>query len=170
MRRRRRPNPRLVKIHRSYAVEEIARVLGVHKNTVRTWVKSGLTTIDRRRPTLVHGLALATFLSERRRRGKQTCRPGEVYCVRCRSPKVPAANMADYLAITPTSGNLRGICPDCSSLMHRRVALARLWAVAADLDITFPQAVRRIGESRPPSVNCDLSKGLPTDEDAQCRE
>jgi hypothetical protein len=166
----RRFNPRLIKIHRSYAVDEIARVLAVHKNTVRAWIKSGLATIDQRRPTLVHGLSLATFLAERRRRAKRTSPPGEIYCMRCRSPKTPAANMADYLETTATSGNLRGICPACGSLMHRRVALARLHDVTAELDVTFPQAVRRIEESHPPSVNCDSDKDFPTDEDAQCRE
>jgi hypothetical protein len=32
------PNYRLVKIHRNYTVEEIARLLKVHKNTVRGWI------------------------------------------------------------------------------------------------------------------------------------
>jgi excisionase family DNA binding protein len=168
--RRRRPNPRLLKIHRSYAVEEIARVLKVHKNTVRMWIKSGLPAIDRRRPTLVHGLDLVTFLEERRRKSKRTCRPGEIYCVRCRSPKRPAANMADYLPLATTSGNLRGICPDCNSLMHRRVALARLGVVAAELEVAFPQASRRIADSHAPSMDCDSKKGFPTHDDAQRRE
>jgi len=139
--KRRRPNPRLVKIRRSYTVEEIARLFGIHKNTIRMWIKAGLATIDDRRPSLVHGLTLMAFLSERRRSTKQTCLPGEIYCVRCRSPKAPAANMVDYLEITKTSGNLRGICPDCNSFMHRRVAFGRLRAVTADLDVSFPQAV-----------------------------
>lgn len=29
----RHPNPRLVKVHRNYSVEEIARLFGIHKNT-----------------------------------------------------------------------------------------------------------------------------------------
>ena len=41
--RKRHPNPRLVKIHRNYTVEEIATLFGIHKNTVRDWVKAGLT-------------------------------------------------------------------------------------------------------------------------------
>ena len=38
----RHPNPRLAKIHRSYSVEEIARLFRVHKNTVRAWLRQGL--------------------------------------------------------------------------------------------------------------------------------
>jgi hypothetical protein len=52
----RHPNPRLVKIHRSYTVEEVARNLRKHKNTVRAWIKQGLRPIDGRRPTLFTGL------------------------------------------------------------------------------------------------------------------
>jgi Helix-turn-helix domain len=48
----RHPNPRLVKIHRSYTVEEVARILQKHKNTVRAWIKQGLRPIDGRRPIL----------------------------------------------------------------------------------------------------------------------
>ena len=45
----RHPNYRLAKIHRNYKVEEIAKLFGNHRNTVREWVKGGLPTIDRRR-------------------------------------------------------------------------------------------------------------------------
>ena len=65
--------------------------------------------------------------------------------------------MADYLAITETSGNLRALCPDCGTLMHRRAAFAKLNIVGVGLDIAFPQAVSRIGERTVPSVNCDSS-------------
>jgi hypothetical protein len=64
---RKRANHRLVKIHRSYTVEEVARLLGTHKNTVRTWVKVGLRTCDSIRPTLILGRHLAEFLQVRRR-------------------------------------------------------------------------------------------------------
>src|SRR6266699_3150405 len=62
----RHPNPRLVKIHRNYAVEDIARLFDVHKNTVRNWLKQGLASIDDRRPILVLGHELSRFLQERR--------------------------------------------------------------------------------------------------------
>ena len=41
-------------------------VTKVHKNTVRGWLKSGLETVDARRPTLVLGRKLSAFLHARR--------------------------------------------------------------------------------------------------------
>ena len=158
MRRRRRPNPRLVKIHRTYTVDEAARLLGTHKNTVRNWFKHGLPTIDRLRPTLIHGLVLRSFLEERRRKAKRPCPPGHIYCVRCHAPKKPAGDMADYVPFTETLGNLRGICPDCETLINRRVSLKRIDTVRADLDIIFPVAAARIAERNCPTVNCDPDK------------
>ena len=160
----RHPNPRIVKMHRSFTVEETARLLGKHKNTVRAWFKQGLQPIDGRRPTLIHGLELARFLQNRRMSGKRPCPPGHMYCLKCRSPKRPAADMADYLPITDTSGNLRALCPDCGTFMHRRAAFAKLKIVSAGLDIAFPQALSRLRERAVPSVNCDSNSKAQADE------
>src|SRR5271166_6256497 len=101
---KRHPNHRLVKIHRSYTVEETAKLFGAHKNTVRAWVKAGLPTCDEKRPMLILGHDLSAFLQARRALHKQTCRPGEIYCVRCRAPKLPAGGMADYQPVTDKIG------------------------------------------------------------------
>ena len=153
------PNPGLVKIHRNYTVEEVARLLGVHKNTVRNWLRQGLSAIDQCRPALIMGRVLADYLRVRRTRRKQRCGPGQIYCVKCRLPREPAGEMADYISITQTSGNLRGICPVCDILMHRRVSLAKLDDIKGKLDLTLPQAWPRIVGSSGSSVNCDLDHG-----------
>ena len=145
---KRHPNPRLAKIHRNYTVEEVAALFGVHRNTVREWVKRGLPTNDDRRPMLILGRDLVAFLRARRAKNKRTCQPGEIYCVRCRAPKKPAGDMADYQPVTETLGNLIAICPDCEAIIYRRVSLAKLEQIRGQLDITMPQALRHIRRER----------------------
>jgi hypothetical protein len=153
---RRHRNYRLAKIHRSYTIEELASLLTIHRNTVRSWLKAGLPTVDGKRPILILGREIGAFLQARRAKNKQTCPPGEIYCVRCRAPKRPAGEMADYLPINANVGNLRAICPDCESIIHRWVSMAKLGQFLSKMDITFPQALRHISERNQPTVNSDL--------------
>ena len=162
----RHPNPRLVKIHRNYSVEDIARLFGIHKNTVRNWLKQGLAAIDDRRPILILGRELSRFLRERRQKAKKTCGPGRIYCIACRAPKVPAAKMAECIPTGPLAGNLCGICPDCDRLIYRRVNLGKIDAIRGDLEITFTQPRPSIGESAVPSVNCDSGQKAQAHENA----
>jgi len=156
---KRHPNYRLVKIHRNYTVEDVANLFGVHKNTVRRWINGGLETLDQRRPLLVHGIELAAYLQARRVKNKRPCQSGEIYCVRCRAPKRPAGNLVDYLPITVSQGNLSGICPNCDAMIYRRASLAKLPEIQGNLDITFPEAERRISELDSSTVNGDFSQG-----------
>jgi len=157
--RTRHPNPRLAKIHRNYTVEDIATLYDVHKNTVRQWLKQGLPVCDNKRPMLILGRDLAAFLQVRRIKNKRTLWPGEIYCVRCRAPKAPAADMAEYQPVTETLGNLIAICPDCDAIMNRCVSLAKLEQIRGEMEITMPQALAHISESARPSVNSDLPSG-----------
>ncbi len=157
---KRRPNHRQVKVHRNYTVEEIASLFGVHKNTVREWIKAGLPVLDDRRPMLILGQELAAFLQARRTRNKQTCQPGQMYCVRCRAPKMAAGDMADYLPKTEKLGMLKAICPDCHSMMNRRVSMAKLAQVRGKLAITFPQGLDQVSNSIQPLVNSDLNREM----------
>ena len=156
-----RPNPRLAKIHRSYTVEEVAVLYGIHRNTVRTWIKRGLQTIDERRPVLILGSHLGEYLRGRRTVNKRTCAPGEIYCVRCREPRIPAANRVRYHPLTAAFGNLVGLCPCCGAGLYRRVTLAKLPLVLGVLSIAPPQAQEHIDESPQPSENSDSMQDAP---------
>jgi hypothetical protein len=154
--RKHRPNPRHVKIHRSYTVEEVARLCSTHKNTVRAWVKGGLPTSDNKRPTLILGRELAAYLQARRTKNKRPCQPGEIYCVRCRAPKLPAGEMAEYQPITQTLGNLIAICPDCESMIYRQVSRAKLEQVCGKTNVTFSEVQGQVSETSESTVNSDL--------------
>ncbi len=150
------PNHRLVKIHRTYTVEEVAARLGVHRNTVRQWLRDGLATIDKARPLLIAGDVLIAFSKSRRAARKRPCRPGQIYCLRCRAPREPVGGQAMYQPLNVSGGNLVGICQHCGSQLFRRVSLAGLASAAGNLQVTMPEALEHIDESHQPSLNSDF--------------
>jgi hypothetical protein len=146
----RRLNAGRIKMHRSYSIEEAARTLGVHKNTVANWLKNGLDQIDDQRPILMQGRVLRAFLHERRKSQKSRCAVGELYCLKCRAPRLPLDRKAVYASLTSSGGNLQGRCPDCQSIICRRISLARIDEFRAVLIITDRQAKPRINDRSVP--------------------
>jgi hypothetical protein len=153
------PQGRRAKIHRTYTVDDLSRLLKIHKNTVRNWLREGLEAIDGQRPTLVRGEAVRRFLDDRRARSKQTCGPGRIYCVACRAPKVPAAKMADCIQSGESAATLQAICPDCNRMIYRRVNPKKLDAVRGDLAVIVTQVRASIEETARRNVDCDSGQG-----------
>jgi excisionase family DNA binding protein len=153
--KRRRIDPRRAKLHRTYTVEEAARLFSVHRGTVRAWLRAGLKTVDDGRPALILGSELRRFHSERRAKRRCPTPAGMIYCLRCREPRRPAGETADYLPRTAATGDLQGICPKCSTMLYRRVSLAALDAVCAGLDVRIREGDPRITQCNEPSLNRD---------------
>jgi hypothetical protein len=97
-----------------------------------------------------------------RKRKKQTCRPGEFYCLRCKAPRRPAGDMAEYIPRTRSRGLLRGICPTCETLVHRAVSLGTIVQTAGGLDVALPSAERRLDDLSSPLSNVDFKKDTGT--------
>lgn len=148
----------LVKQHRTYTVDDVARLLGVHKNTVRSWLKSGLPRIDDRKPLLIAGADLKAWLKAKRKSAKQPCGPGRFYCFRCKAPKHPALGMVDYFPRTEKSGCLKAICETCQASMNRNASIRNLAAVMPNIDVQIVRLQSSIRWRAQHPSNCDLSR------------
>lgn len=144
---KRNQNPRLAKIHRSYKVDEIADLYGTHKNTVLNWIKQGLPTFDNKRPLMILGSDLNAFHAKRRVKNKHPCKPNEIYCMKCKIPKEPAAGMLEYKPVNEKTGNIIGICPECGTLMYRRISIIKIKQFSTLMGFTLPQAHLHIVDS-----------------------
>lgn len=154
----RRVNPNRVKMHFSYTASELAECLRVHKNTVRNWQRQGLNPIDDCRPFLFQGETVRTFLKERRASRKRPCAPCTIYCLSCREPRRPALGMVEYQPLRPTSGNLRGICEVCETVMHRRIRFADLERNMPGCEVKITQGPASLNGQASPPQNCDSEK------------
>ena len=125
MSRRPRPGPSRVKIHRNYSIAEAARILGVHRNTVRGWL-GGLRSFKVGREHYMLGSDLRDYLLERTSKRRVSTPAGQIFCMKCRAPREPAEGMVEVCGHGGPALNLRALCGVCGCLMHRRVNAAKL--------------------------------------------
>jgi excisionase family DNA binding protein len=124
--RSRRHDPRRAKTHHSYTIAEAATLYAVHRNTVRNWIRNGLETLKAGGQALILGSALRDFLARQRAARRVRCPPGMMFCLKCRDARQPPEGLVELVPVTSTTGNLRGLCPVCGGLMHRRANLSRI--------------------------------------------
>ena len=160
--KKRRHNPNIAKTNRNYTVDEAADLYGVFKGTVRNWIKAGLPVLDDKRPMLILGSDLAAFHRVKNTKNKQNCKPGEMYCFKCRAPKEPDGGMVDSQPVTEKIWNLVAICPACYTIMNQRVGLARLALFRKKMEVALSLPQLHIVENNQPSVNCDLNRSMAT--------
>lgn len=142
----RRHNPNLVKLNYTYTIAEIAELFGVHQGTVRRWIKEGLPLCGEGRPMLVLGPVLKEFIAERRRKARKPCGPGEMYCLKCRRPRRPAGDIADYQLSRAGAGLLVAICSVCESMIYQRAGFSTLARVRGEVTITMVNVDQRLNE------------------------
>jgi hypothetical protein len=149
----RRHSAQRVKRLRTYNVREAAKVTGATAGTVRHWLKAGLQAVRDCYPTIIRGVDLIDFLNQRSIGRKRPFGPGRLYCLRCKEPRRPAFDEVEFWPDGPHLGSLRGLCPSCTGMMHRRTSVARITAAAGDLRISFPHGDPRLSE--PPYAHCN---------------
>jgi excisionase family DNA binding protein len=155
MSRNRRADWRRIKGKYSYTVEEAARALNLHRNTVRHWVRrGGLSAMTASRPHLILGAVLVEFLKARRLAVKRKCGLGELYCLKCRAPRKPVAELIEHRPMA--SGRIRivAICSTCEGLMHRFVANRNLEASLREFGVLSGPADGSLTDTGYLSLDC----------------
>lgn len=76
-----------VKIHRQYAYDALADVLGVTIQTMRRWRALGLVVLDGQRPHFIPGHELKRFLQSRMPKARRKLAQDEFYCMPCRASR-----------------------------------------------------------------------------------
>lgn len=85
---------------------------------------------------MILGSDLREYLTAKNSRYKKSCKPGELYCVACKDPKIPKGRFAILDIQNEKVGTLIGECPDCHHTINRKVSLAKIDQWQGNLDLT----------------------------------
>lgn len=124
-----------IKAARTFGAHEIGRLLDVHPKTVGQWIKAGLQPIDGRRPVLILGSELKSFLARRRQGNRRKCAFDQFYCFRCREPRQAWGGMADLSIRSTKTGRLESICAVCETPVSRAIRLDDVSRLEAAMEI-----------------------------------
>lgn len=150
-------NTNRIRKHYSYSMQEISHLLGVHTNTVASWLKQGLPKTDKQKPYLIYGDDLRVFLNERQKSRSRKCAVNEFYCFRCRVPKRSLGNLVDVRFRNPKTVMVSGLCETCETAVNKVQSVQDLPKVFEAFNISKKQQ-RHIYESSTHSLNCGLGK------------
>ena len=150
--RNRKLSRQKIHIHRNYTVEEVARALGNHRQTVRRWIKLGtLPALKDQKPMLILGTDLVAFI-EARNKPKPRMELHHCRCFKCQAPRGPAFSSIEYHPNNDRSGNLHALCDVCGTVMHKHFSAGELDALRLIVEVTVVHADETlVGCAQPPS-------------------
>lgn len=139
---KKRLNPNKPKIHRSYTVDEVTELYGVHKRTVRNWIKDGLPVIDDIRPMLILGTDLRIYIQNKRKGSKSKCSPSEIYCFRCQMPRHAKLGTAKYRLEVSGIGRVFARCDSCGLKVNKYFSVRLLDKICNDFSIEITDSIK----------------------------
>ena len=125
---------RSVKANRHYQYEDASELLGVSIQTVRSWKGKGLYVMTDKRPHLILGEDLISFLANRQK-PKLKLSFEQFWCMTCKQATVPLDRIAFYRAHTPQRGQLEAECPVCARSCYRFCGQSSLIKIRQHLEV-----------------------------------
>lgn len=98
---------------------------GLHQQTIRSWLKKGLASIDNARPTLIFGADLRKFLGEQNTASKCLTAFAEMFCMKCKDAR-PVFQRQIAIEQANRCIKAKGQCRNCKTSMNKSYALADL--------------------------------------------
>ncbi len=144
-----KPDLRKIRLSRCYSVPEVAILLGIAVGTVRTWIRLGLSVLEGVKPLLIPGDGLKLWLKARRAARKQKCFPDELYCCRCRGPRMPKLGSVEIIPRNSKTVAIRALCGTCGTKMNRAGSLAKMTDIMAAFGLETPAQVSLAGCENP---------------------
>jgi len=138
----------------SYSTSEIAELIRVHPRTVQQWYKQGLPKIDSKRPFWVLGSDLKAFLEAKKRSRKHKCRKDEIYCMKCRCPRIPVGRSVSIIVYNPRQASIKGVCDVCGNEIYRLISIKNISNLGGIFKIHTIHH-RNLLESDDPNINTD---------------
>lgn len=99
--------------------------IGLHVQTVRTWVKEGLKTIDKGKPALIYGFDLIQFLKARNTKNKCATDFDQLFCMNCKDARHVYQNKI-MVAQKGRVLQVHGLCRVCKRKMFQSYKLEAL--------------------------------------------
>lgn len=117
----------------TYAVDEVAALYSITPDTVFRWIREdGLKRLPQSKKYFVHSSDLRTFLDGLNRRNKKPCAPGEVFCCKCRAPRIPVKDKLRVEKLPNGTVRLKGTCAECGTGLNKVVS-GKNWSDAHPL-------------------------------------
>lgn len=110
---------RRIKTTRVYRVSEFAAIMQVSVATVRRWINNGLPNMGSGSGGLIDGAEAKTWLLKWRQSKKSKCGHNQMYCLRCKLPRLPIEHT---LGVQPQGKNrllISGRCSACNAKIFR---------------------------------------------------
>ena len=99
--------------------------------------------------------SLIDFLNARQRKNKVTLAVDEFYCCKCHAPRKPWEGMAELTIRTSKTGNLKALCEQCNTRMHKLISLTKLAEIENALTLLTSTLVQPTNNS----VNSETKQG-----------
>ncbi len=111
-------NPQLIHSKRSYTVEKLCNVYQdkkLHAQTIRGWVNSGELEVISKKPIIIYGAVIKSFLEQRNKALKKTLDFDQIKCVRCKQSSSPKNK--EITIYQNKNGSLKaiGFCQVCDN-------------------------------------------------------